>query len=68
MILAHLLFVTIMIWSKSLRAFTECDNMVFPSILYNCFGVFWSNLVLLPAANIIPVFISVFILLEMVFL
>ena len=57
MVLAHLLFVTIMIWSKSLRAFTEYDSMVFPFILYSCFGVFWSNLVLLPAASIIPVFI-----------
>jgi hypothetical protein len=28
-----------------------------PFILYSCFGVFWSNLVLLPAASIIPVFI-----------
>ena len=66
MILAHLLFVTTIIWSKLLRAFIEYDSMVFPFILYNCFGVFWSNLVLFPAANIIPVFISVFILLEMI--
>jgi hypothetical protein len=29
--------------------------------LYSCFGALWLNLVLLPAASIIPVFMSVFI-------
>jgi len=61
MVFAHLLFVTIMISSNSLRALTECVSMVFPLILYSCFGALWLNLVLLPAASIIPVFMSVFI-------
>lgn len=64
MVFAHLLFVTIMIWSSSFKALTECDSMVFPFILYSCFGALWLNRVLLPAANIIPVFMPVFIFLD----
>lgn len=59
-ILAHLLLVTIMSWSNSLRALTEYDSMVLSFILYSCFGIFWLNLVLLPAASIMPVFMFVF--------
>ena len=59
-ILAHLLLVTIMSWSNSLRALTEYDSMVLLFILYSCLGVFWLNLVLLPAASIMPVFMLVF--------
>ena len=55
---------SIMIWSSSFKALTECDSMVFPFILCSCFGALWLNRVLLPAASIIPVFMPVFIFLD----